>query len=131
VDAVTISGPFNAKGVGDTPSRRYILTCKPASPAEETACAKKILEPLAHRAYRHPVTGGEMDRLLTAYAGGRKDSTFEAGIAAGMRRMLMAPEFLFRIERDPAGVAPNKPYRIGDPELASRLSYFLCNSSGG
>jgi hypothetical protein len=129
VDAVTISGPFNAKGVGDTPSRRYILTCKPASPEEETACAKKILEPLAHRAYRHPVTGGEMDKLLTAYADGRKDGTFEAGIAAGMRRMLMAPEFLFRIERDPVGVSPNTPYRIDDPELASRLSYFLWSST--
>ncbi len=129
VDAVTISGPFNAKGVGDTLSRRYILTCKPTSPAEETACAKKILEPLAHRAYHHPVTGSEMDKLLTAYAEGRKDSTFEAGIAAGMRRMLMAPEFLFRIERDPAGVAPNIPYRIDDLELASRLSYFLWSSA--
>src|SRR5580658_5249258 len=129
VDAVTISGPFNPKGVGDTPSRRFILTCKPASPAEETACARKILEPLAHHAYRHPVTGSEMDKLLTAYAGGRKDSTFEAGIAAGMRRMLMAPEFLFRIERDPAGVSPNTPYRIDDLELASRLSYFLWSSA--
>jgi hypothetical protein len=129
VDAVTISGPFNAKGVGDTPSRRYILICKPASADTEAACAKKILEPLAHRAYRHPVTGGEMDKLLTAYADGRKDGSFEAGIAAGMRRMLMAPEFLFRIERDPAGVAPNTPYRIGDAELASRLSYFLWSST--
>jgi hypothetical protein len=129
VDAVTISGPFNAKGVGDTPSRRFILTCKPASPADETACVKKILEPLAHHAYRHPVTGSEMDKLLTAYAEGRKNATFEAGIAAGMRRMLMAPEFLFRIERDPVAVAANIPYRIGDLELASRLSYFLWSSA--
>jgi hypothetical protein len=129
VDAVTISGPFNSKGAGDTPSRRYILTCKPENPAEETACAKKILEPLAHRAYRHPVTGNEMDKLLTAFGEGRRDSTFEAGIAAGIRRMLMAPEFLFRIERDPVQVAADTPYRITDLELASRLSYFLWSSA--
>jgi hypothetical protein len=129
VDAVTISGPFNSKGAGDTPSRRYILTCKPENPAEETSCAKKILEPLAHRAYRHPVTGNEMDKLLTAFGEGRRDGTFEAGIAAGIRRMLMAPEFLFRIERDPVQVAANTPYRITDLELASRLSYFLWSSA--
>jgi hypothetical protein len=129
VDAVTISGPFNSKGAGDTPSRRYILTCKPENPAGETACAKKILEPLARRAYRHPVTGNEMDKLLTAFGEGRKDGTFEAGIAAGIRRMLMAPEFLFRIERDPVQVAANTPYRITDLELASRLSYFLWSSA--
>jgi hypothetical protein len=129
VDAVTISGPFNATGTSDTPSRRYILTCKPSTPAEETGCAKKILAPLAHRAYRHPVTGNEMDKLLTAFAAGRKDSTFEAGIAAGMRRMLLDPAFLFRFERDPVQVAANAPYRIDDLELASRLSYFLWSSA--
>ncbi|MCU1260694.1 MAG: Protein of unknown function (DUF1587)/Protein of unknown function (DUF1592)/Protein of unknown [Bryobacterales bacterium] len=129
VDSVTVTGPFNGQGVGDTPTRRRILTCKPSGPGEETACAKKILEPLAHRAYRRPITGSEMDKLLTAYGQGRKDNTFEAGIAAGIRRMLMDPAFLFRIERDPARVTANTPYRISDLQLASRLSFFLWSSA--
>ncbi|MEI9814749.1 MAG: DUF1592 domain-containing protein [Acidobacteriota bacterium] len=125
VEAVTIAGPFKTTGSVDTPSRRHIMTCKPTGPADETACAKKILEPLAHRAFRRPVTGGEMDQLLTAYGMGRKDGTFESGIASGIRRMLMDPSFLFRLERDPAKVSANTPYRISDLELASRLSFFL------
>jgi hypothetical protein len=125
VEAVTVAGPFKADGSPDAPSRRRILTCKPTAPADETACAKKILEPLAHRAFRRPVAGGEMDQLLTAYGQGRKEGTFEAGIASGIRRLLMDPAFLFRLERDPASVGPNTPYRISDLELASRLSFFL------
>jgi hypothetical protein len=125
VDSVFVAGPFNAGTSMDTASRRRILTCQPTGTAEETACAKKILEPLAHRAYRRPITGGDMDHLLTAFGEGRKDGTFEAGIATGIRRMLMDPAFLFRTERDPVQVAANTPYRIGDLELASRLSFFL------
>ena len=133
VDSVFVGGPFNVHGsvetaTGDTETSRRILTCRPSGPADETACAKKILEPLAHRAYRRPVTGNDMDHLLTAFAEGRKDGTFEAGIATGIRRMLMDPAFLFRIERDPPQVAPNTPYRISDLELASRLSFFLWSS---
>jgi hypothetical protein len=128
VDSVYVTGPFNGQGVGDTPTRRRILTCKPNEPSEEAACAKKILEPLAHRAYHHPISGGEMDRLLTAFGEGRKNGTFEAGIAAGIRRMLMDPAFLFRVEHDPAHLAANTPYRLSDTELASRLSFFLWGS---
>jgi hypothetical protein len=128
VDSVFVAGPFNPQGTGDPVAKRRILTCQPSGPADETACAKKLLEPLAHRAYRRPLTGGEMDQLLTAYGEGRKDGTFEAGIATGIRRMLMDPAFLFRIERDPAQVAPNTPYRISDLQLASRLSFFLWSS---
>jgi mono/diheme cytochrome c family protein len=125
VDSVLVAGPFKEQGSVDTPTRRRILTCKPTGPADETACAKKILEPLSHRAYRRPVTSGEMDQLLTAYGEGRKEGTFEAGIASGLRRMLMDPAFLFRLERDPVQVSANTPYRISDLELASRLSFFL------
>ena len=128
VDSVFVAGPFNPQGSGDPVAKQRILTCQPSGPADETACAKKILEPLAHRAYRGPVTGGEMDQLITAYGEGRKDGTFESGIATGIRRMLMDPAFLFRIERDPAGVAPNTPYRVSDLEMASRLSFFLWSS---
>jgi uncharacterized protein DUF1592/uncharacterized protein DUF1588/uncharacterized protein DUF1585/uncharacterized protein DUF1595 len=128
VDSVFVAGPFNAQGSGDTPMKRRILTCRPGLPADEMACAKKILEPLAHRAYRRPVADSEMDQLLTAFGEGRKNGTFEAGIATGIRRMLMDPAFLFRIERDPPQLAANTPYRISDLELASRLSFFLWSS---
>jgi hypothetical protein len=128
VDSVTVAGPFEAHGSGDPVTRKRILICQPDAPAAETACAKKILEPLAHRAYLRPVTGSEMDQLLTAYGQGRKDGTFDAGIAAGIRRMLMDPNFLFRVEHDPSQVAPNSPYQISDLELASRLSFFLWSS---
>jgi Protein of unknown function (DUF1592)/Protein of unknown function (DUF1588)/Protein of unknown function (DUF1585)/Protein of unknown function (DUF1587)/Protein of unknown function (DUF1595) len=128
VDSVFVAGPFKAQGSGDPIAKRRILTCEPSSPAEETACAKKILEPLAHRAFHRPITGGDVDHLLTAFGEGRKDGTFEAGIATGIRRMLMDPSFLFRIERDPANVAPNTAYRLSDLELAARLSFFLWSS---
>ncbi len=125
VDSVSVAGPFKVQGSADPVSRMRVLTCKPSGAADESACAKKILEPLSRRAYRRPVTGGEMDQLLTAFGQGRKEGTFEAGIAAGIRRMLMDPAFLFRLERDPASVPANTPYRISDLELASRLSFFL------
>jgi hypothetical protein len=128
VDSVFVAGPFNAPGSGDTTTKRLILTCQPSSPADEPACARKILEPLAHRAYHRPITGSDVDHLLTAFGEGRKDGTFEAGIATGIRRMLMDPAFLFRIERDPAHVAPNTAYRLSDLELAARLSFFLWSS---
>ena len=128
VDSVFVAGPFNPQGSGDTVTKRRILTCQPTGPTDETACAKKILEPLAHRAYRRPITGGDMDHLLTAFAEGRKDGTFEAGIATGIRRMLLDPAFLFRTERDPSQVAPNTPYPLSDLALASRLSFFLWSS---
>jgi uncharacterized protein DUF1592/uncharacterized protein DUF1588/uncharacterized protein DUF1585/uncharacterized protein DUF1587/uncharacterized protein DUF1595 len=125
VDSVFVAGPFNGRGSGDATAKRRIFTCQPSSPADETACARKILEPLAHRAYHRPITGTDVDHLLTAFGEGRKDGTFEAGIATGIRRMLMDPAFLFRIERDPEHVAPNTAYRLTDLELASRLSFFL------
>ena len=128
VDSVFVAGPFQPQGTGDALTKRRILTCQPASPAEESACARKILEPLAHRAFHRPITGSDMDHLLTAFGDGRKDGTFEAGIATGIRRMLMDPAFLFRIERDPAHLAPNTAYRLSDLELASRLSFFLWSS---
>src|SRR5271166_4414225 len=128
VDSVFVAGPFNPRGSGDPIAQRRILICQPSSPADEAACARKILEPLAHRAFHRPITGSDVDHLLTAFGEGRKDGTFEAGIATGIRRMLMDPAFLFRIERDPAQVASNTAYRLSDLELASRLSFFLWSS---
>ena len=128
VYSVTITGPFHADGPGDTASRRRIFTCHPAAPSEEMPCAKNIISSLALSAYRRPATTDEMQELLTAYERGRKSGDFEAGFELAIRRMLMDPAFLFRIEHDPQGVAPGVPYRLTDLELASRLSFFLWSS---
>ena len=128
VYSVTVTGPFDATGPGDTPSRQRILTCRPATAGEERACAEEILSTLARRAYRRPATAADLDTLLEFYEEGRAAGDFDAGIEMALRRLLVSPEFLFRIERDPEGAAPNAAYRISDPELASRLSFFLWSS---
>jgi len=132
IDSVIVSGPFTTakagSGPGEAASRRRIFTCRPGREAEELPCAKTILGALAHRAYRRPLSEGELQDLLAAYKEGRADGDFEAGIGMGLRRMLMDPAFLFRVERDPAGIAPDTAYRITDLELASRLSFFLWSS---
>jgi mono/diheme cytochrome c family protein len=128
VDRVSISGPYNAKGLGETSSRAKILVCTPAGAGDEEACARKILSTLVRQAYRRPVTEVDLQVLLGFYHAGRKDGGFEAGIGAALQRMLVSPEFLFRIERDPPEGAPGKPYRISNLELASRLSFFLWSS---
>ena len=130
ITQITIAGPFNATGPGDTPSRRRLLVCTPATPADEPGCAAKILNTLATRAYRRtvPADGPEMRTLLDAYAAGRTGATFEAGIRRAVARVLVDPQFLFRFEREPASVAGGKAFPLGDVELASRLSFFLWSS---
>ncbi len=125
VDMVTITGPYNAAGSGETLSRQKIFVCRPSRSEEEAPCAKKILSALARRAYRRPVTDEDLQALLGLYEIGRSDGGFEAGIQLALQRILAGPEFLFRIERDPANIAPGSAYRISDIELASRLSFFL------
>jgi len=133
VGSVTIAGPFEASGarpVDETPSRRRIFVCRPTAgdTEDETRCAREIFSTLARRAYRRPVRERDLQVLLSFYDDGHADGGFEAGIELGLRRLLASPEFLFRIERDPAGVEPGAPYRISDLELASRLSFFLWSS---
>jgi mono/diheme cytochrome c family protein len=130
---IFITGPLSTTGSGDTTSRQVILTCRPSKSTEETACAKHILSRLARRAYRRPATDSEVQTLMSFYEAAKKDapaatSAHEAGIAMALRRMLVAPQFLFRKENDPSGVAAGKAYRISDLELASRLSFFLWSS---
>ena len=126
VTSLTIVGPFEASGPGDTPSRRKIFTCRPA--ADEVPCAKTILSTLGSRAYRRPITAVETERLLALYSAGRQAGTFETGIEFGLRGILANPKFVYRAERDPATVAAGSTYRIDDYELASRLSFFLWSS---
>jgi hypothetical protein len=126
--SVEITGPFNAAVVDDTPSRRRIFVCRPASPSAEAACARTILSTLARRAYRRPVTETDIQGLFDFYNSGQAEGGFEAGIEMALRALLVSPEFLFRIERDPAQIAANTTYRINDVELAARLSFFLWSS---
>ena len=128
VDTVLIGGPYAATGPGDTASRRRVFACHPKDGAEEGACAKQILSTLARRAYRRPVTGKDIERLLRFYDAGRAEGGFEAGVQRGIERILASPSFLFRIEDEPAGKAPGTVYRLNDLTLASRLSFFLWSS---
>jgi mono/diheme cytochrome c family protein len=128
MEYVRLEGPFNATGPGDTPSRKQIFFCRPARPGEEESCAKKILATLARRAYRRPVTDGDVEPLLRFYREGRSEGNFERGIQTAIGRLLVSPQFLFRLEREQANVEPGGLYRLSDLELASRLSFFLWSS---
>jgi len=128
INHVQITGPFNATGSGDTPSRRRIFTCTPKTAAEELPCAKQIISTLARHAYRRPVTDADLELLLNFYQKGRNKGSFDAGIETSLRLILTDPKFLYRIESDPAGVAPNAIYHVTDLDLASRLSFFLWSS---
>ena len=141
LERVDIDGPYNATGVGETPSRRKVFVCNPAGPtqgaaiklvplntADEDACAKKIISNLARHAYRRPVTDQDLEPLLNVYRVGKSKEGFEGGIRVALERILVGPQFLFRIEYDPTNVAPGAAYRISDLDLASRLSFFLWSS---
>jgi len=126
--SVTIVGPYTATGPGDTPSRRRIFVSKPANAGEEDRAAKQILSALTRKAYRRPVTDTDLQGALSLFKQGRAEGDFDAGIEMALSSVLVSPEFLFRVERDPAGLAPNTAYRVNDLALASRLSFFLWSS---
>ncbi len=105
VSTLVITGPFNATGAGDTPSRNRIFVCHPANASEEDPCARKILTTLARRAFRRPLADdSEVEALMTFYQKGRKDGDFEVGIQQALARILVAPRFIFRMEDEPANV---------------------------
>ena len=133
--SVEISGPYSPTGFGeDPPSRQRIFVCEPPEgqdsepTSDEADCARTIIDTLSRRAYRRPVTDADLEPLMNFYEQGRHAGGFDEGIQLALKRLLVAPEFLFRVQRDPEGIAPDTPYRIGDFELASRLSFFLWSS---
>ena len=128
VARITVSGPFKGNVPQDTPSRRRVFVCRPSSHAEEDACARRILGTLTTRAFRRPVTDADLRDVLPFYSAGLEEGGFERGIQRGIERMLVSPQFLFRIERIQASAPPAKPFRITTLELASRLSFFLWSS---
>jgi cytochrome c551/c552 len=129
IDYVQIAGPFNPTGPGDTESRRRIFTSRASGGADEERCAREILAKLARRAYRRPVADADVTPLLRFFRMGRQDGgSFDAGIQLALKAILVSPDFLFRVERDPEGSAPGAPHPVSDLELASRLSFFLWSS---
>lgn len=130
VDALTINGPYAASGVGETPSRREIFSCRPAAPAEQGPCARQILTRLARRAYRRPATTPEIDTLLGFYRTAAAERGFEAGVQSAIERMLVSFNFLFRIARpaSPRLGKASEVFQVSDFDLASRLSFFLWSS---
>jgi hypothetical protein len=125
---VSITGPYASEGHGDTPSRRRIFVCEPKGTTEEEMCARRILSTLMRRAYRRPVTHTDLQKPMELYRSARAEGDFDAGIEMALSAVLVNPQFLFRIEADPPGVAPHSAYRIPDAQLASRLSFFLWSS---
>ncbi len=130
IESVSIDGPYNVTGSGSTASRERIFRCRPPAgdAAAEARCARTIFSTLTRRAYRRPVTADDLEPLMPFYDAAHAAAGFEAGIRAGLERILIDPEFLFRIERDPEGAAPGSIYRLSGLELASRLSFFLWSS---
>jgi hypothetical protein len=130
IASFTVNGPLHATGAGDTPSRRRIFSCSPAGPADEPACAVQILGSLATHAYRRPVGAEDaaLATLIEFYDAGRAEGSFDAGIQRALARLLVDPEFIFRIETEPAELSAGAIYRVSDIDLASRLSFFLWSS---
>jgi len=128
IQTFAITGPFNPTGVGNTPSRRAVFTCRPDGRGSERACASKILSRIARRAYRQPIASAELEPILAMYDGGRAQGTFDTGIQRGLERILASPRFVFRVERDPETAKPGAVYRLANLDLASRLSFFLWSS---
>lgn len=130
--SLEILGPYAASGPGDTASRRRIFICRPAGGSDaQRACASTIMAALARRAFRRPVSGRDVEELMQFYDrtyGTAAGNRFDAGVTAALTRLLIDPEFLFRLEHDPAGSEPGEAYRLTDLELASRLSFFLWSS---
>jgi hypothetical protein len=134
---VSITGPFITRNKREpasdatllnTPSRRRIFSCYPASPDEEQACAKRIISELTRRAYRRPVNKDDLARPMAFFREAHAADGFEAGIEMALSSILVSPRFLFRIERDPKNIPNGSVYAISDLELASRLSFFLWSS---
>ncbi len=129
VGQVWIEGPYGAKGATDTAARKKIFTCRPTSKADETTCARNIVSTLIKHAYRRPATAEDLASVMAFYTSGRSEGTsFDDGIEAALQRILADPEFVYRGEPEPAGLAAGKSYRISDIALASRLSFFLWSS---
>ena len=128
ISSLLVGGPYNGRVPADSPSRHRIFVCRPTNASDATTCATKIVSSVARTAYRRQVTRDDVETLLEFYQRGRAERDFDNGIRAALERVLTSPDFLFRIEADPAKLPPGTAYRLSDVELASRLSFFLWSS---
>ena len=126
---MAIRGPYDPKGISETPSRFKIFTCSPNLPSEELVCAQEIISTLATEAYRRPLTADNLDGLMTLYEAGASQGDFETGVRMALEGILASPHFVFRFEEPPQAptndaVAADS-FILDDLDLASRLSFFL------
>ena len=126
---LTITGPNNSRGISETPSREKIFICRPASPDEEQPCAESIISKLASEAYRRPATTADLEGPMSFYTSAAAEGGFELGVRTALQAILASPAFLFRLEREPPQAISGENYRLGDFDLASRLSFFLWGTS--
>ena len=124
-----ITGPNNSRGISETPSREKIFICRPASPDEEQPCAESIISKLASEAYRRPATTADLEGPMSFYTSAAAEGGFELGVRTALQAILASPAFLFRLEREPPQAVSGENYRLGDFDLASRLSFFLWGTS--
>ncbi len=133
---VEISGPYDGDGAwADGEPRAHLrLPARPPSSAAADAGSRGLRqnhprERSCARAYRRPVGDADVAPFVEFYRAGHADAgSFDGGIQVALKALLVSPEFLFRVAQDPPGAAPGSLYRIGDVELASRLSFFLWSS---
>ena len=129
VGQVFIEGPYNGSAAKDTRSRNKIFECYPANVDQEAGCARQIIDTLVTKAYRRNAEDDDIKAVMAFYQAGREEGgTFDYGVEAAIQRILVDPEFIYRSEIEPAQVAEGESYRIGDLELASRLSFFIWSS---
>jgi len=128
VGTVRIEGPFGATHATNSPSRRKLFICTPAKAGDEETCARRIVRNVATGAFRRPATAADVDSLMEFYRQGRHEKDFELGVETALARVLASPQFIYRIEQQPANVAAGQTYRVSDLDLASRLSFFLWSS---
>ncbi len=129
VSSFEVRGPYKATGISPTVSRNQIFApCYPKSVTEESACARKVLERLATRAFRRPLVDDDIKPLMGIYETGRKSGDFDAGVRRAITGILAHPDFLFRSDEPSTALAPGSIYAIDDLALASRMSFFLWSS---
>jgi len=125
---ISITGPFQPTGAGNTPSREKIFIKTPSNQADEEPFAKEILSKLLKRAYRRPISESELVKPMAFYRKAARTDGFDSGIESALKSILVSPAFLFRIEKEPEDILPGQAYQISDLELASRLSFFIWSS---
>ena len=128
VQNIVVLGPYEPAGVGDTPSRRAVFTCRPMAPAEEGPCARAIIDRLAARAFRVPkLDDAAVQGLMSFYADGAKRGGFETGIQQALARILVDPRFSLRSD-GAGGAVPGGSSMARSVALASRLSFLVWSS---